>query len=271
MRMPVYPDISDILARKAEGRRELAARSFGEKLEILEAMRARVEPIRRARAARKGSTEALTVRGQNELRRAFQVLGAQVGPRRGLNRRTKDEKEWYCLRRYLLALDADGLLNYPIQMHKSELPDFIVCDSRRGIFGVEVTEATEQEWARELGRTDAPDGGDTTGFTAIGEDGFAGDDPEAGWSTAVINAIERKLSRFASGGLQVGICDLLIYVSSRTSAVANAKRATAMLLAAVASKERTWADYSRLGGVHILTESQLIYDLLGEPHIFKTN
>jgi hypothetical protein len=47
------PDISDILARKAEGRRELASRSFGEKIEMLEAMRARTEPIRRAREARR--------------------------------------------------------------------------------------------------------------------------------------------------------------------------------------------------------------------------
>lgn len=48
-----YPDISDILARKAEGRRDLAARSFGEKIEILEALRAPVEPIRKARDARR--------------------------------------------------------------------------------------------------------------------------------------------------------------------------------------------------------------------------
>jgi hypothetical protein len=44
-----------------------------------------------------------------------------------------------------------------------------------------------------------------------------------------------------------------------------------MLVAAVASKGRTWADCSRLGRVHILTESQLVYDLLGEPRIFKMN
>jgi hypothetical protein len=49
-----YSDISDILARKAEGRRELAARSLGEKIEMLETLRARVEPIRRAREARSG-------------------------------------------------------------------------------------------------------------------------------------------------------------------------------------------------------------------------
>lgn len=48
-----YPDISDVLARKAEGRRNLAARSFSEKIEMLEAMRARVAPIRKARDARK--------------------------------------------------------------------------------------------------------------------------------------------------------------------------------------------------------------------------
>lgn len=50
-----YPDISGILTRKAEGRRDLAALSFGEKIEILEAMRARVEPIRKAREARRKS------------------------------------------------------------------------------------------------------------------------------------------------------------------------------------------------------------------------
>ena len=49
----LYPDISDILRRKAEGRRDLASRSFGEKIEILEALRERAEPIRKAREARR--------------------------------------------------------------------------------------------------------------------------------------------------------------------------------------------------------------------------
>ena len=51
-RVPSYPDITDILARKAEGRRQLAALSFGEKLEMLDALRERVEPLRRARDER---------------------------------------------------------------------------------------------------------------------------------------------------------------------------------------------------------------------------
>jgi hypothetical protein len=48
-----FPDISDILARKAEGRREIARLSFGEKIARMEALRERLEPLKRAREARK--------------------------------------------------------------------------------------------------------------------------------------------------------------------------------------------------------------------------
>lgn len=47
-----YPDISDILQRKAMGRRDLHSRSFAEKLDALDALRARVRPLRAARAVR---------------------------------------------------------------------------------------------------------------------------------------------------------------------------------------------------------------------------
>ncbi len=53
-----YPDITDLLARKAAGRRERASRSFGEKIDMLEALRARVAPIRKAREARRGDKAA---------------------------------------------------------------------------------------------------------------------------------------------------------------------------------------------------------------------
>jgi hypothetical protein len=51
-RPPRYPDISDILATKAAGRRQRAALSFGEKLDILDALRERVKPIVQAREGR---------------------------------------------------------------------------------------------------------------------------------------------------------------------------------------------------------------------------
>ncbi len=48
-----YPDISDILAGKAAGRRQRAALSFAEKLAALDALKERVQPIVRARQQRK--------------------------------------------------------------------------------------------------------------------------------------------------------------------------------------------------------------------------
>jgi len=47
-----FPDISDILARKAEGRRENSRKTFGEKIAMMEALRERLEPFKRAREAR---------------------------------------------------------------------------------------------------------------------------------------------------------------------------------------------------------------------------
>jgi hypothetical protein len=55
-----YPDNAEILARKAEGRRELARASFAEKLAILERLRERVAPIARAREARRAGKHPQT-------------------------------------------------------------------------------------------------------------------------------------------------------------------------------------------------------------------
>lgn len=48
-----YPDISAILADKEAGRRRRAALSFAEKLQIVDELRKRVQPIVQARELRK--------------------------------------------------------------------------------------------------------------------------------------------------------------------------------------------------------------------------
>jgi hypothetical protein len=48
----IYPDISDILERKAAGRVDLHARSFAEKLDARDALRDRAGQLRAAGAAR---------------------------------------------------------------------------------------------------------------------------------------------------------------------------------------------------------------------------
>jgi hypothetical protein len=53
MKQVDYPDISDILARKKERRRELSRRSFGEKIAMVEMMRERLAPLKRMREERR--------------------------------------------------------------------------------------------------------------------------------------------------------------------------------------------------------------------------
>jgi hypothetical protein len=48
----IYPDVSDILDRKAQGRVALASRSFVEKIAMVEALRDRLAPLKRAREMR---------------------------------------------------------------------------------------------------------------------------------------------------------------------------------------------------------------------------
>ncbi|NOT42954.1 MAG: hypothetical protein HOP13_20945 [Alphaproteobacteria bacterium] len=48
-----YPDTTEILARKAEGRRERASLSFAEKLDAVDALKERLAPIVKARELRR--------------------------------------------------------------------------------------------------------------------------------------------------------------------------------------------------------------------------
>jgi hypothetical protein len=60
-RIPKYPDISDILAQKALWRRQRAALSFREKLDALDALRERVQPIVQARKLREEQRTKATI------------------------------------------------------------------------------------------------------------------------------------------------------------------------------------------------------------------
>jgi hypothetical protein len=57
-----YPDISDLLRRKEEGRKALSKLTFGEKLERMEALRENVRPFKEAREARRKKTGSTDIR-----------------------------------------------------------------------------------------------------------------------------------------------------------------------------------------------------------------
>jgi hypothetical protein len=50
-------DLSDVLRRKAEGRKDISRRSFGEKIAMMEALRERLAPFKKAREERRKARE----------------------------------------------------------------------------------------------------------------------------------------------------------------------------------------------------------------------
>jgi hypothetical protein len=65
MKQVVYPDLSDIYAHKAVARRERAARSFGEKIAMMEALRERLAPFKKLREERRAQRRAAASRPQD--------------------------------------------------------------------------------------------------------------------------------------------------------------------------------------------------------------
>jgi hypothetical protein len=55
---PKYPDISDLIARKAKGRLNIKQLNFGEKIELMEELRRRLAPIKALRRARRQTQDA---------------------------------------------------------------------------------------------------------------------------------------------------------------------------------------------------------------------
>ena len=113
--------------------------------------------------------------------------GRQVDAR---PQRTKDQKEAYCLRRYLLSLANCGLLDYPLAVEKCETPDFIVTGTE--CFGIEVTEATDEVDQREY--TKAAKSGVTMWSDGRfgGRGTFVGVSHERLWLSYVRKAIQKK-------------------------------------------------------------------------------
>ena len=63
-------------------------------------------------------TWSLEIGGPADLVHVFGILGHAVGPRTGPGIRTHDEKEWWCLRRYIFTLSAAGQLEFPISSRR---------------------------------------------------------------------------------------------------------------------------------------------------------
>lgn len=91
-----------------------------------------------------------------ELPHGFGNLGMKLGRRSGPGARTDEERQWWCLRRYLFTLRAVAEPEYPIFVLKGERPDFRCSFGSRRL-GIEIAEASphDQRKRRDFQRTGA--------------------------------------------------------------------------------------------------------------------
>ena len=187
----------------------------------------------------------------------FSDVGAAVGPRKGPDKRTQDQKELYNLRQYLPTLAINGLLSFPLSVEKGESPDFLLTDAKAGTWGLEVTEATTKDWQRELTMTE----GAESSLVGLGRDGWAGNSAERETCAAILRAMRRKARKIRAGGYRsVSRYDVLIYVNVRAFFY-NADDAVNLLVQRAIRWNAQWAG---LGRVEVLTSLRLYSDITGD-------
>jgi hypothetical protein len=210
----------------------------------------------------------VTVENIDRIDEAFGDVGLKVGSR---TKRTKDEKEWYVVRRFLKAAIRAELLPTPFQIRKGRVPepDFI-CLQNQVLTAIEITEASHPSDQKEMTKIETSD----QIAVLLGEFGgrFKDGAGEPGhvWASDIREAIERKEGKsIFSGAYSMG--HLVIYPNSNASFLLfdfeDEQRAFEIFKKAL----RSGYPSCETGGaqVHILGLKAVFFDVLGDSKCMR--
>jgi hypothetical protein len=212
-------------------------------------------------------TAAITIAKLEEFHGAFGELGAKVGPRRGNNRRTQDDKDWYVVRRFLKEAIVAKRFQLPLKIERGHPPepDFAV-EYRRTRAMVEITEATNEADQREMTLQEVIERPILLGELGGRFKGGAGE-PGHVWTSDVVEAIERKVKKtifFNSSPER----HLVIYPNSNASALISSRederRAFALLLGVLNTKRANLERCTNGCLLHVLGKEYIFFDILGK-------
>ncbi len=119
----------------------------------------------------------------------------------------KVRKEIYCLEKVLITFAFNDMLKFPLKVYQTESPDFII-ENPNGIRGLEVTEATKEEYQLWLANVCSK-----KGVYTFNEVGYFGLEPERELAGFILERIEKKellLSKYHELHPEITICDLVI-------------------------------------------------------------
>jgi hypothetical protein len=200
---------------------------------------------------------------------------AVVGPRTGPQKRTKAQKEWYVIRRFLKTAIPLGMLELPITIRNGvppNEPDFVVTSNGSTVELFEVTEATNEADQAEM--TAFERSGKKAAL--LGEFGgrFAkgASQPGLAWSTDVVNAIRRKRGKVIFQ-LSPVPRHLLVYPNSNASTLLSdeddERQAVGYLRAELSEHATELALITKRCVVHIVGKYVMCLDILGEMTVIS--
>jgi hypothetical protein len=133
-----------------------------------------------------------------------------------LSGRTKEHRESFCLKAYLLEPRCRERLTFPLTVRKRERPDFELISSA-GAIGVEHADMGTSEYQERLTQAERP--GEPEVWL-IDPEGFVGDLPEQEWEDDLIKIICKKIHKLSNySNAMVSSYELLVYDNSRSSNV----------------------------------------------------
>jgi hypothetical protein len=210
------------------------------------------------------------------------VLGdtaIEIPSRIGPDRRSADDRDWWCFRRWLITMaDLGQVPSFPCHLRRPSHgggPDFIMRfpDLNNGDIGIEVTEATCREDQIERTRSEKAE----IGLYEMGQ--FGGRSYEAAPRSLIIedyvdhifNAIDRKLAKADAYFEACHVLDLLIYVNNNAATYVALSEVAAIIAAGADTRVAGSGNAHRIGRVAVLDHVEFGMFMDGEYRVHRTS
>lgn len=174
--------------------------------------------------------------------------------------RTNEEREWFCIRRYVEARLANGFLFEPGSLIKSESPDFIFTGLSEFTTGIEVAEGTNRDSQIRIRVDDERDE-----ETFLTDEFDIPGDPALEWANVVGNQIRKKDKKIrGSNWKNLDSQEILIYPNLYRT-LFDDQRALNLLRLYIRHFRICPVDINGSAiKIHILFGHRLLFDFLGE-------
>ena len=202
------------------------------------------------------SMDPLHFKSKREAIEYFRANHKKVDLDEKSHKKKQDEKEYFCLRHYFLALIDSKHLIYPLTVTKNERPDFII-DANGLTYGLEIREATStgDQWRRSKKRNNEEK------VQILDGDEHVGSILEIDVANEIIIAMNDKQSKITT--YNISPCDLLLYINAEGFFYNENDVISRLIL------QQNKNDYPSIRQVSVIARENLFYDVTGTLEKFQ--